>query len=120
MKSLPMPRPRRSEIADNGQWAQATLTSDSRLVELRAARVSFNGMSSGLVIDAGKSSHGFDRDRNETRMPVGFFSQVLQWSYAKSEAFDPLWYASGDRRYASAQRSEQNQGPVGVVLRYAS
>jgi hypothetical protein len=37
----------------------------------------------------------------------------------KVRAFDPLGYTSGDRRYASAQRSEQNHGPVGAAQRYA-
>jgi hypothetical protein len=41
-------------------------------------------------------------------------------SYATPEVFDRPWYVSGDRRYASAQRSEQNHGSVSAVLRYAS
>lgn len=50
--------------------------------------------------------------------PVTRVDRSLQMELRKAP--EALGYASGDRWYASAQRSEQNHGPVGVVLRYAS
>ena len=72
--------------------------------------------SNGRLLEGRQACEG----RSKTRAPAGFSAQTLHLGCARSEAFDPPGYTSGDRRYASAQRSEQNHGPVGVVLRYAA
>jgi hypothetical protein len=109
-------RSRRPEAANKTHWQ---LSSGERRLR-RSPRNQRSGLLRDGPMARGRHSSVLKPSRTLCTISQRFRPRRLQQGYATSKPFDPPWYVSGERRYASAQRSEQNHGPTGVVLRYAA